>query len=71
MMVNSFSLKSDDLISSQSIGTGLYLAGSYLDHSCQPNAKAVFNGNKVNIVAIRDFETSPDLNNVRTCVIIY
>ena len=69
-MANSFSLKfaDDRTPSDDAVGTGLYLAGSYFDHSCSPNARAVFAAGSglVTIVATDEIETGADLNNVRT-----
>ena len=38
----------------QSVGIGLYIAGSIFDHSCDPNSVIVFNGkgNKDKLVMI-------------------
>lgn len=51
MVINSFMILDIDL---NSIGTGIYLASSILDHSCQPNAVASFDGKTINIRAIQD-----------------
>lgn len=37
-----------------SIGTGIYLAASILDHSCKPNAVATFEGPQISIRLIED-----------------
>lgn len=63
-MVNSFSLKSNDLTSTEAVGTGLYLGGSYFDHSCRPNARADFRANEIVILATEDILADDDLNNV-------
>lgn len=56
LCINSFNILDDDL---NSIGTGIYLAASILDHSCKPNAVAVFEGPQL---SIRLTEDIPELN---------
>lgn len=46
MLVNAFNILDTDL---NSIGTGIYLAVSVIDHSCQPNAVATFDGITINV----------------------
>ena len=46
MAVNSFNVLDSEM---NSIGTAMYLAASILDHNCQPNAVATFDGPKLNI----------------------
>ncbi|RVE50206.1 hypothetical protein evm_005041 [Chilo suppressalis] len=46
MVINSFTILDTDL---NSIGTGVYLAASILDHSCDPNAVATFDGKTISI----------------------
>lgn len=41
MCVNSFTISDQEL---HSIGTGIYLAASIVDHSCKPNAVVTFEG---------------------------
>ncbi|GBN43213.1 Histone-lysine N-methyltransferase SMYD3 [Araneus ventricosus] len=48
MAINSFSIADNEM---QTIGTGLYLGASVLDHSCCPNADVVFDGVNVYIHA--------------------
>ncbi|UXI19942.1 tyrosine phosphatase domain-containing protein 1-like [Sarcoptes scabiei] len=48
--INSFSITNIEL---NEIGCGIFLAESQLDHSCQPNAVAVFNGSYLEIRAIK------------------
>lgn len=55
-VINSFNILDDDL---NSVGTGIYLAASILDHSCKPNAVAVFEGPQLSIRLIEDI---PELN---------
>jgi len=52
MVVNTFSILDGEM---QSLGTGLYLAASIVDHSCNPNAVAVFEGTTITIRALEDF----------------
>ncbi|KAF2894223.1 hypothetical protein ILUMI_11948 [Ignelater luminosus] len=56
MCVNSFNISDEEL---RSLGTGIYLGASILDHSCQPNAVAIFQGTLLNI---RTTEALPTLN---------
>ncbi|XP_030755514.1 histone-lysine N-methyltransferase SMYD3 isoform X2 [Sitophilus oryzae] len=56
MCVNSFNICNQEL---QSLGTGIYLGASIIDHSCQPNAVAVFEGTTI---FIRTLETLPCLD---------
>ena len=39
-------------------GTGIYLSASYFDHSCQPNARVVFDGRKARVMATNDIHLS-------------
>lgn len=50
MLVNAFNILDNDL---NSIGTGIYLGVSIIDHSCQPNAVATFDGLTLNVRAIK------------------
>lgn len=54
--VNSFSISNQEL---QSLGTGVYLAGSVVNHSCKPNAVVTFEGTTLHMRAI---ETLPFLD---------
>ncbi|KAF5279535.1 hypothetical protein FQR65_LT03357 [Abscondita terminalis] len=56
MCVNSFNICDEEL---KGLGTGIYLAASIIDHSCQPNAVATFQGTLLNI---RATEQMPHLN---------
>lgn len=56
LCINSFNILDDDL---NSVGTGIYLAASILDHSCKPNAVAIFDGPQLSIRLIEDI---PELN---------
>lgn len=56
LCINSFNILDDDL---NSVGTGIYLAASILDHSCKPNAVALFEGPQLSIRLIEDI---PELN---------
>lgn len=51
MVVNGFNILDPEM---NSIGTGIYLAASVLDHSCTPNAVAVFHGTTLSIRAVAD-----------------
>lgn len=56
MAVNSFNVLDGEM---NSIGTAMYLAASILDHSCQPNAVATFDGRTLNIRTLVDI---PQIN---------
>ena len=64
MVINSFMILDIDM---NSIGTGIYLASSILDHSCDPNAVATFDGKTINIRAIKDMSCL-DWNQVICCL---
>ncbi|CAG4926951.1 unnamed protein product [Colias eurytheme] len=51
MVINSFTILNVDM---NSIGTGIYIAASIIDHSCNPNAVATFDGKTIHITAIKD-----------------
>lgn len=52
MCVNSFSICTQEL---QSVGTGIYLAASVVDHSCKPNAVVTFEGTTLYMRALEEF----------------
>lgn len=56
MCINSFNICNQEM---QSIGVGIYLGASIIDHSCQPNALAIFEGTTL---IIRTLETLPELD---------
>lgn len=49
--VNSFNILDPEM---NSLGTGIYLAATIIDHSCRPNAVAVFEGTTIYIRATQD-----------------
>ena len=51
LLINSFSIRTDRLIIPDPVGSGLFLAASIFDHSCQPNAQTVFKGRKLIVKA--------------------
>lgn len=51
MCVNGFNILDPEMLS---IGTGIYLGCSVIDHSCDPNAVAVFEGVTIHIRAVKD-----------------
>lgn len=53
MCINSFNICNQDF---QCIGTGIYLAASIIDHSCEPNAVALFEGTTLNIRSVKPLE---------------
>ncbi|XP_008559896.1 uncharacterized protein LOC103580056 [Microplitis demolitor] len=54
MSVNSFNILDTDMTS---LGVGIYLGPSILDHSCKPNATAIFEGTKLLIRTLCDLES--------------
>lgn len=67
MCINSFNILDNDM---NSIGTGIYLTASILDHSCEPNAVAVFEGTTIHIRTIKSIPNF-QWNNVNTYRIVY
>ncbi|XP_065209555.1 uncharacterized protein Smyd3 [Planococcus citri] len=61
MCINSFNILDNDM---NSIGTGMYLAASILDHSCEPNAVAIFEGTTIYIRTIKNLKRF-DWSNIR------
>lgn len=60
MCINAFNILDNNL---NTIGTGIYLAASVINHSCVPNATATFDGTTLRIGAITDIEhTDPELH---------
>lgn len=58
MVINSFTICDGEL---QDLGTGIYLSGSKLDHSCKPNAVASFHGSTLVVRATEEIENpTPD-----------
>ncbi|KAL3171624.1 hypothetical protein MRX96_013815 [Rhipicephalus microplus] len=55
MIINSYCICSDE---HTPIGTGLYIGPSILDHSCSPNAHAVYEGHKLHLRAAKDINCS-------------
>ncbi|XP_970424.2 histone-lysine N-methyltransferase SMYD3 isoform X1 [Tribolium castaneum] len=53
MCINSFNIIDQEL---QCIGTGMYLGASVIDHSCSPNAVAIFDGPILSIRALQTFQ---------------
>jgi len=58
ILINSFNLMNDKF---QSVGVGLYLGASVLDHSCQPNAVVIFKGKELIVRTIEDVENISDI----------
>ncbi|CAH1986255.1 unnamed protein product [Acanthoscelides obtectus] len=56
MCINSFNICSQEL---QSVGTGIYLGASILDHSCKPNVVATFESTEI---VLRALEKIPVLD---------
>lgn len=51
MIINSFNVLDDNL---HSIGVGVYLGPSIIDHSCRANTSTIFVGSKLTIRTLRD-----------------
>ncbi|CAG9109899.1 unnamed protein product [Plutella xylostella] len=60
MVINSFTILDVDM---NSIGTGIYVGCSVVDHSCAPNAVATFTGRTISVRATQDLP-SLDWNQV-------
>ena len=54
VLINSFNIMNEEY---QTIGIGLYLSASALDHSCDPNATVVFQGNNLILRTIKNVES--------------
>ncbi|KAJ4437509.1 hypothetical protein ANN_17654, partial [Periplaneta americana] len=54
LCVNGFNILDPEMLS---IGTGIYLACSVIDHSCDPTAVAVFEGTTIHIRALKVMPT--------------
>ena len=54
IVINSFNIMNNDY---QSIGIGLYLAASAIDHSCTPNATVAFEGSQLILRTIEDVQS--------------
>ncbi|KAG7303908.1 hypothetical protein JYU34_010821 [Plutella xylostella] len=61
MVINSFTILDVDM---NSIGTGIYVGCSVVDHSCAPNAVATFTGRTISVRATQDLP-SLDWNQIR------
>lgn len=55
MIINSYCICNDE---HSPVGTGLYIGPSILDHSCSPNAHAVYEGHKLQLRAAQDIKCS-------------
>jgi len=55
---NSFTITNSEL---NSLGTGLYKTSSFLNHSCDPNVVAIFNGTKIHIRTIKEVQEGEEL----------
>lgn len=53
MVVNGFSILDGEMTT---LGTGIYLGASTLDHSCSPNAVAIFSGTTISIRALKNIQ---------------
>ncbi|GAB1605070.1 N-lysine methyltransferase SMYD2-like, partial [Argonauta hians] len=54
MLINCFAIPDEDY--TFTIGTGLYLASSKMDHSCSPNVLITYNGTEQSVRALRYIE---------------
>lgn len=64
MSVNSFNILDTDMTS---LGVGIYLGPSVIDHSCKPNAIAVFEGTKIIITTLCDL---PSIDWSKVCIYV-
>lgn len=51
--INTFNILDNEM---NSIGTGMYLGASIMDHSCRPNAVATFDGCTINVRLLEDYQ---------------
>ena len=58
VVINSFNIMNEDY---QSVGIGLYLSASIIDHSCNPNATTTFQGHNLILRTIRDVADFADI----------
>ncbi|XP_053692913.1 histone-lysine N-methyltransferase SMYD3 [Sabethes cyaneus] len=68
MCINSFNILDDEM---NSIGTGIYLATSVMDHNCRPNAVATFDGNTIQIRLLEDYLTKSGEMDISKIFISY
>lgn len=66
MSVNSFNILDTDMTS---LGVGIYLGPSIVDHSCKPNAAAIFEGTQITLRALCDLPAL-DWTKVSVAIII-
>eukprot|EP01080_Neovahlkampfia_damariscottae_P009296 gene9296-1384_t len=55
---NNFCINDED---QNTLGTGIYLTASSLNHSCEPNSVVIFNSNELQLRNIRPIETNEEL----------
>jgi len=55
---NSFSITNSEL---NSLGTGIYVTSSLLNHSCDPNVCATFRGTRISVRAMRDIHRGEEI----------
>lgn len=66
MCINSFNICEQEL---QSLGAGIYLGASVIDHSCDPTAVAIFEGTTLcirNIKPLQGLDFSQVATNILT-----
>lgn len=51
MCVNSFNIIDQEL---KTLGTGIYLGASIMDHSCDPNTIAIFEGTTLHVRTVKE-----------------
>jgi SET and MYND domain-containing protein len=56
--INSFAINCEN---NTSLGIGLYISGSALNHSCAPNAAYVFNGTEMEVRAIKPISSGEEV----------
>ncbi|XP_058449931.1 histone-lysine N-methyltransferase SMYD3 [Malaya genurostris] len=59
MCINSFNILDDEM---NSIGTGIYLGASVMDHSCRPNAVATFDGPTLHVRLLEDYSSGSEID---------
>ncbi|XP_058816453.1 histone-lysine N-methyltransferase SMYD3 [Topomyia yanbarensis] len=59
MCINSFNILDDEM---NSIGTGMYLGASVMDHSCRPNAVVTFDGINIHVRLLEDYHGAGEMD---------
>ena len=58
MVINSLNISDDEL--KETVGSGLYLSASALNHSCEPNCIITFVGSRLKVTALKRIELNEE-----------